>query len=765
MAEYVLLDRLERLEHQVADLTHRVYRLEGAPERQPTEPVIAERTYAPAPEPRQESALPSEPAPAVAAATEPAPAGADLAAPRFLMDEPAAPAADWETQLGGNWLNKIGAVVLVVGIALLLGYSFTHMGPAGRDAVGLGGGLAMLGTGVFYERRPRYRTFARGLIGGGWAAIYFTVYAMHAMEAARVIHSPIAGALLLVLAAVGMIAHALRYRSEAVAGVAYFSAFFALAITEVTPFSVVALVPLAASLLYIARRFEWRKLALFGLIATYVVCVSRGDTSAPLWTSQALFVMYWLLFEGFDLLVPSMGTAALNAVGFLSLSVLKWQSANPAHLWAFLAAMAAAYAAIAALRARLRPEAEPMEGGWHVAATAATILAAIAIILRSHDQWFLAALVAEGELLHLLGLRFRAAYLRRLAVPLFAIGLVHLTAAEAGRLPLHAWVPVAVATAAVFYINRALGAEDLFFGYAGAAVMALAGGYLAPAHECGPVWFALAGAAFAVGWWRRLADFRYQGYLMAGLAAIGTLFTSPHPPLAIFIGAVAGYALAACALESSEDRFLEGERSAVLSAGSAAAVVALAAWLQAVLPHAALGPAWAALALLHVAAKPSLGRDALRLESCALAAAAFVCCWIENLSSHDVLGVAIVAIACFYAAQFLIERGDPMRLYYSVLATALTSGLMYYEISGSLLTVAWGAQGLALLGAGFPVRDRMLRLSGLGLLLFCILKLFLYDLSYLDTLPRIFSFLALGLILVGVSWIYTRFRERVQKYL
>jgi uncharacterized membrane protein len=31
--------------------------------------------------------------------------------------------------------------------------------------------------------------------------------------------------------------------------------------------------------------------------------------------------------------------------------------------------------------------------------------------------------------------------------------------------------------------------------------------------------------------------------------------------------------------------------------------------------------------------------------------------------------------------------------------------------------------------------------------------------------PRILSFIALGLILVGVSWIYTRFREGVQKYL
>jgi uncharacterized membrane protein len=35
----------------------------------------------------------------------------------------------------------------------------------------------------------------------------------------------------------------------------------------------------------------------------------------------------------------------------------------------------------------------------------------------------------------------------------------------------------------------------------------------------------------------------------------------------------------------------------------------------------------------------------------------------------------------------------------------------------------------------------------------------------LETLPRIFSFIVLGLLLVGVSWIYTRFRDQVRRYL
>jgi uncharacterized membrane protein len=39
-----------------------------------------------------------------------------------------------------------------------------------------------------------------------------------------------------------------------------------------------------------------------------------------------------------------------------------------------------------------------------------------------------------------------------------------------------------------------------------------------------------------------------------------------------------------------------------------------------------------------------------------------------------------------------------------------------------------------------------------------ILKIFIYDLSFLDTLYRIFSFLGLGVILLAVSYLYQRYR-------
>jgi len=112
------------------------------------------------------------------------------------FQSPAAPARltseEWEALIGGNWVNKIGVFVAVIGIALLLNYAYTQLGAAGRVALSLGASFAMLVAGVVFERREKYRTFSYGLIGGGWAALYTTVYAMYAVPAARcsTTHSP-----------------------------------------------------------------------------------------------------------------------------------------------------------------------------------------------------------------------------------------------------------------------------------------------------------------------------------------------------------------------------------------------------------------------------------------------------------------------------------------------------------------------------------------------------------------------------------------------
>ena len=55
--------------------------------------------------------------------------------------------------LGTNLLNKVGVLLLVVGMALFLGYSITSFGPAGRVALGVATSLSLLAAGLFAEKR------------------------------------------------------------------------------------------------------------------------------------------------------------------------------------------------------------------------------------------------------------------------------------------------------------------------------------------------------------------------------------------------------------------------------------------------------------------------------------------------------------------------------------------------------------------------------------------------------------------------------------
>lgn len=75
------------------------------------------------------------------------------------------------------------------------------------------------------------------------------------------------------------------------------------------------------------------------------------------------------------------------------------------------------------------------------------------------------------------------------------------------------------------------------------------------------------------------------------------------------------------------------------------------------------------------------------------------------------------------------------------------------------LSVVWGLYASGLLIAGQVRRLVLLRVMGLALLSLTILKAFFWDLSSLDRVYRIISFIMLGAILLVVSYFYQRRRE------
>jgi uncharacterized membrane protein len=77
------------------------------------------------------------------------------------------------------------------------------------------------------------------------------------------------------------------------------------------------------------------------------------------------------------------------------------------------------------------------------------------------------------------------------------------------------------------------------------------------------------------------------------------------------------------------------------------------------------------------------------------------------------------------------------------------------------ISVIWTVYGGAMLTIGIVKRSRLLRMMALLLLGLTIFKVFLLDLSSLDKIYRIISFIVLGAILLAVSFLYQRYRQRV----
>lgn len=77
------------------------------------------------------------------------------------------------------------------------------------------------------------------------------------------------------------------------------------------------------------------------------------------------------------------------------------------------------------------------------------------------------------------------------------------------------------------------------------------------------------------------------------------------------------------------------------------------------------------------------------------------------------------------------------------------------------LSLVWGVHAGILIILGFWRRIKGIRWFGLAFLGVVIFKVFLYDLSNLSTPYRILSFIVLGVILLGVSWLYQRYKHLI----
>jgi uncharacterized membrane protein len=258
-----------------------------------------------------------------------------------------------EETVGANWLNKLGIVILVLGVAFFLAYQLKTLGPAGKVLVGFLTSAALLAAGIWLERRDRYRILARAGIGGGWALLFFTTYAMYHVPAAQVLASQLTDLVLMLIVAAAMVGHTLRYRSQLVTGLAFLLAWSTVTISHSNVYSLSAGVILAAGLVLIIVWMHWYELEAAGIAASYlnhylwlrpIIEPMHGHHQPfpEFAASAAILGLYWLIFRlSYVFRTPSddrqerMSTAAALLNPVLLLLALKYQSVHKE--WAFWA--------------------------------------------------------------------------------------------------------------------------------------------------------------------------------------------------------------------------------------------------------------------------------------------------------------------------------------------------------------------------------------------------------------------------------------------
>ncbi len=252
-----------------------------------------------------------------------------------------------EETLGTNWLNKLGIIILVLGVALFGIYELGQLGPLGKVGLSFVVSLALLGDGIFLEKRERYQVLGHTLIGGGWALLFFTTYALNHVQAMRVMSSENTDLILMLLVALAMVVHTLRYRSQVVTGLAFLLAYSTVTLSHDDVYSLSSGVILALGLVSIVIKMGWFELEVFGVLSSYLNHLywlyrllgsegAHGHAFPEYQASTALLLFYWVIFRGSYVVrkIKSprdehISTAAALLNTLLLLGVMKFQSVRP----------------------------------------------------------------------------------------------------------------------------------------------------------------------------------------------------------------------------------------------------------------------------------------------------------------------------------------------------------------------------------------------------------------------------------------------------
>ena len=95
----------------------------------------------------------------------------------------------------------------------------------------------------------------------------------------------------------------------------------------------------------------------------------------------------------------------------------------------------------------------------------------------------------------------------------------------------------------------------------------------------------------------------------------------------------------------------------------------------------------------------------------------------------------------------------------------LSLWVLEQQPGGFYLTASWSLLALGLFTAGIVLRERMYRWLGLGILACALGRVMIIDVWRLETIYRILSLMALGIVLLVLGFIYNKYQEKLREWL
>ncbi|HEX8338469.1 MAG TPA: DUF2339 domain-containing protein, partial [Pyrinomonadaceae bacterium] len=495
---------------------------------------------------------------------------------------------------------------------------------------------------------------------------------------------------------------------------------------------------------------------------------ARHYDDGKLWTTLvfvSLFFAVYSLLSFFHNVLPrrrsrwfDVSLLASNATVYFTFCYWMWTDAGYADAApATQALVVALFFAALFYAARGRSPEDRLLTHAYVGAAVTFLTAAVAIQLEL--QWVTIVWAVEGLMLTWAGLRAGEPAARRAAVAVYAVAVVHWLGYDAQQYYFSSETLAEVADRFVPLLNaRGLSCLALVSALAGAAWL-----YRGHAGADG-------GDVEGVGRGALGEGERAAAVGLYTLAANGLALTLLTLDLSDYYGHQKALS------EGLARERAEGARQFSLTALWSlwgAGLVGYGVW------RAQRAARYAGLALLVVATLKALALDLMFYDAV----------WHAPLLNHTFLAFALL-VAAYAAAVRLYARGEGLSdgerdvapalvVVANVLALVALSAeaVGYFESRRGLgadavaqrdvglakqlaLSVVWALYGAGLLVVGRVRRSRLLRLMALALLGLTTLKVFLLDLSGLDSAYRIVSFIVLGAILLAVSYLYQKSQQR-----